>query len=67
MNIVDLKALQTPKFGLKGLGTWIMQTIAKTTAREIMNLRWNGTTEVGIQKPWSSRSAPHVLRLIQPI
>jgi hypothetical protein len=37
MKIAQQKAFQTPKIGLTGMGTWIIQTTAKTTGRQTMN------------------------------
>jgi hypothetical protein len=51
MSIANPKAFQTPKIGLTGMGTWIIQTTAKVTGRQTMNQIWNRTTAVRIQKP----------------
>jgi hypothetical protein len=54
MRIVHQKAFQTPKIGLTGMGTWIIQMKARTTGRQTMNPIWNWTTAVRIQKHRSS-------------
>jgi hypothetical protein len=54
MTIEHLKALQTPKIDLTGMGTWIIQMTAKTTERQTMNQIWNWTMAVRIQKPPST-------------
>jgi hypothetical protein len=51
MRIAYLKAFQTPKIGLTGMGTGIIQTTVKMTGRQKMNLIWNLTMPVKIQKP----------------
>ena len=53
MRLVHLKAFQTPKIALTGMGSWIFQTPAKPTGRQIMNQIWNWTMAVRIQTPWS--------------
>jgi hypothetical protein len=55
MRIAHLKAFQTQKISLTGMGTWIIQTTAKTTGRETMNQIWNWTTAARIQKTRSCR------------
>jgi len=51
MTIEHLKALQTPKIALTGMGSWIIQMTAKTTERQTLNQIWNWTMAVRIQKP----------------
>jgi hypothetical protein len=54
ITMAHMKAFQTLKIGLIGMGTWIIQMIAKTTGRQTMNQRWNWTMAVIIQILWSS-------------
>jgi uncharacterized protein (DUF2062 family) len=69
MKIAHPKAFQTPKIGLTGMGTWIIQTTAKTTGRQTMNEIWNWTTLV---RNWTPElrtvcAARNVFGLIWPI
>jgi hypothetical protein len=51
-RIAHLKAFQTPKIGLTGMGTWIIQATAKMTGRRTMMQIWNWTTALSFQIPW---------------
>jgi hypothetical protein len=53
MRIVHLKAFQTLKIGLTGMGTLIIQMTVMTTNRQTMNQIWNETTPERFQKPRS--------------
>jgi hypothetical protein len=48
-KIVYLNAFQRPQIGLLGMGTWIIQRLAKMTARQTMNAGLNWTMIVMIQ------------------
>jgi hypothetical protein len=54
MRLVHLKAFQTPKIGLTGMETWIIEMRARTTERQTLNQICNWTMAVKIEKPHSS-------------
>ena len=55
IRIVHLTAFPTPKFGLTGLVTWIIQSRAMITWRQTTNQILGMTLTLKFQRAWSIR------------